>query len=68
MMLWINCTVIVILYAPVLCMFAFYACLHCIYCMIYLAVGLFVLDSENETCEHPTEIRHLDMNRENYAK
>ena len=36
--------------------------------MIYLAVSLFVLDSESETYEHSTECRQLDMNREDYAK
>ena len=37
--------------------------------MIYLVLCLLVLGSGNETTdEQPTENRHLDMNRDDYAK
>ena len=37
--------------------------------MIYFVVCLLVIGSENETTdEQPTENRHLDMNRDDYAK
>ena len=36
--------------------------------MIYLVVCLLVLGSDNETTDgQPTENRHLDMNRDDYA-